>query len=492
MIDRFHYRPVILQSCLVFLAFVGIMLADGYNMFSDSDPLWHIAAGELIRETGSLPLTDPWSFTAGDYRWLNVAWLWDVAMSWMQDHFGWHGAAAANIVIVALTLALTYANCVLRSNNGIASILAVILLFVLVTLYLRPLQVTHLMIALWALILGLWVRGECRAYWLGLLPVSMALWVNIHGGFILGFALLAAYGIHTLLTRHTGRIAIFSAVCALCFAAIFINPYGMDIIETVRRPLFTVANDYIMEWQAITVTAHNLMTLLFVVLFIVMVPGRPNTALPAERWLAYVMLIYALTTIRALPPFAIIAAPLLACRLADYLKERQAPTAAAVAIRTYAATISTSRAGIYGAFTASMLLAAFLPTSYAARLLPQPTDWPRMTEEIAYLDRHHPGGRFIHEFVLGGYLAYETRGRIPVFVDPRTETAYPAEIMEDYFQFEKGEKGWEDILEKYRIDGIIVRNGSDKARFHDRFAHRKGWEKAFIGPVATIYIRKRD
>ena len=492
MLNATTRRPVILQSCLVFLAFVGIMLADGYNMFNDSDPLLHIAAGELIRETGSLPLTDPWSFTAGDYRWLNVAWLWDVAMSWMQDHFGWHGAAAANIVIVALTLALTYANCVLRSNNGIASILAVILLFVLVTLYLRPLQVTHLMIALWALILGLWVRGECRAYWLGLLPVSMALWVNIHGGFILGFALLAAYGIHTLLTRHTGRIAIFSAVCALCFTAIFINPYGVDIIETVRRPLFTVANDYIMEWQAITVTAHNLMTLLFVVLFIVMVPGRPNTALPAERWLAYVMLIYALTTIRALPPFAIIAAPWLAVRLAQHLKEQKAPTPLATAIRARARRVSESRAATFGAVIASITLAALLPTSHGATLQPIQSQWLSLKEEIAYLDAHYPGGRFINEFDLGGYLAYETRGRIAVFVDPRTETAYPAEVMEDYFRFDSGRQGWEDILEKYAIDGIIVRNGSDKARFHDRFAHRKGWEKAFIGPVATIYIRKRD
>ncbi|MDX2113417.1 MAG: hypothetical protein SFW63_06775 [Alphaproteobacteria bacterium] len=486
------HRPIVIQSSLVFLAFMAAILVDGYNMLSDSDPLWHLAAGDLIRESGAIPLTDPWSFTAGDYRWLNVAWLWDIGLSLVHEHWGWHGAMMINSIIVALILALTYANCVIRSKSGIASLLAVCLFFVLLTMYLRPLQITHLMIAFWALILGLWARGECRNHWLALLPVSMVLWVNCHGGFILGFLLLAAYGIHTLATRNIQRIAMFSAICLLCLIAIFINPYGTEIIETVRRPLFTVANDYIMEWQAITVTLHNLMTLLFVVLFVILVPGRPSSALPAERWLAYLMLIYALTTIRALPAFAILAAPWLAFRLADYLKEQKAPSPLALAIRSRAQSISNARNALAAALCSCVLATLLLVGKPGQQLFPMEASWPRMAEEIAYLETHHPTGRFINEFVLGGYLAYETRGRIPVFVDPRTETAFPAQVMEDYFRFDDGKQGWEEMLERYDVDGIIVTNGMDKARFHDRFAFRNGWKKAFTGKTATIYVRQRD
>src|ERR1700733_2625700 len=42
---------------------------------------WHLAAGDLIRGRGIIPLQDPWSFTLGDRQWYNLSWLWDVIAS---------------------------------------------------------------------------------------------------------------------------------------------------------------------------------------------------------------------------------------------------------------------------------------------------------------------------------------------------------------------------------------------------------------------------
>ncbi|MBY0406972.1 MAG: hypothetical protein K2Q01_04720, partial [Rickettsiales bacterium] len=67
-----HFRTLL--SALLF-GLVACMLAGaGAAMFTDTDPLWHVFAGDIIRERGSIPLTDSWSFTAGNYRWLNIAW----------------------------------------------------------------------------------------------------------------------------------------------------------------------------------------------------------------------------------------------------------------------------------------------------------------------------------------------------------------------------------------------------------------------------------
>ena len=42
---------------------------------------WHLAAGDLIRERGHIPVQDPWSFTSGGSQWYNLSWLWDVIAS---------------------------------------------------------------------------------------------------------------------------------------------------------------------------------------------------------------------------------------------------------------------------------------------------------------------------------------------------------------------------------------------------------------------------
>ena len=42
---------------------------------------WHLAAGDLIREQGNIPLQDPWSFTSAARQWYNLSWLWDVIAS---------------------------------------------------------------------------------------------------------------------------------------------------------------------------------------------------------------------------------------------------------------------------------------------------------------------------------------------------------------------------------------------------------------------------
>lgn len=50
-------------------------------LLSHLDLGWHLAAGDLIRERGSIPFQDPWSFTLGDRQWYNLSWLWDVTAS---------------------------------------------------------------------------------------------------------------------------------------------------------------------------------------------------------------------------------------------------------------------------------------------------------------------------------------------------------------------------------------------------------------------------
>ena len=241
----------LISGCAVFCIAALLLTSLGQNMFQDADSFWHLAAGNWILSHRAIPLTDPWSFTAGDYRWLDISWMWDSIYSYMHAHYGWHGAVVFNALIMALALTLVYAGCLLRSGDGMASFLTALgaMTMVIPLPLLRPLHVTPMMIAGWMLLLGMAARRECRALWLILLPVSMLLWVNMHGGFILGPVLLAAFFAQALWQRDEAlaRALAFTGVATLL--AIFCNPYGIDIIEAVRRSLAKVAQTFILEWQ---------------------------------------------------------------------------------------------------------------------------------------------------------------------------------------------------------------------------------------------------
>ena len=83
-------RPgVLLRWCVPDLAFATacvtlfycLFLFQGYQkLFRDSDAGWHIRTGEAILNTGTLPRTDPYSFTQGGKPWFAWEWLSDVAV----------------------------------------------------------------------------------------------------------------------------------------------------------------------------------------------------------------------------------------------------------------------------------------------------------------------------------------------------------------------------------------------------------------------------
>ena len=52
---------------------------------------WHLAAGDLIRDRGNVPVQDPWSFTSGGRQWYNLSWLWDVIASVLFQYANFSG-----------------------------------------------------------------------------------------------------------------------------------------------------------------------------------------------------------------------------------------------------------------------------------------------------------------------------------------------------------------------------------------------------------------
>ncbi|MCE2926646.1 MAG: hypothetical protein LW823_03240 [Rickettsiales bacterium] len=485
------------SSALIFALLASLMASEPQNMFGDSDVLWHIAAGDLIRQLGHVPLSDPFSFTAGDYRWLNMAWLWDAVFSYAYEKLGWHGPVALNAIIIASVYAVVFAHSLLRcSNNLIPIVLCLLGLLLILDGLLRPLQITTLMTAIWMLLLGIVARNEAQLKWLAILPLLMLIWVNCHGGFVVGGVLLVAFFAQSLYEKNKKLSKALFITGLATGVAMLCNPYGLQIIEAVWRPMTTDANRFISEWQPMSLSRDQLFYHALAVAFILTVPR--NKTLPilgCERWLAYFWLLMAVTSIRHMNVFSVIALPIVACALETYFKPKnQAANAKATAMIDMVFAWLNRRAVAMASLISCLALSVWLVSPLGAAAYQTKIKLPTLASEIAFIKENHPEARLLTYFNLASFVIFETRGEVLVFADPRTDTAIPPAVMQDYTRFELQEKGWEDMFDRYKLDGVMLPNDKQSPTatpLLDRFRHRHDWVLAYEGPLANIYLRRK-
>jgi hypothetical protein len=111
-------------------------------------------------------------------------------------------------------------------------------------------------------------------------------------------------------------------------------------------------------------------------------------------------------------------------------------------------------------------------------------------QDAQYLRTHFSHARLLNHWNVGGLLIFRTQGTVPVFVDGRAATAYPDELLRDYFKlvdWEIDETAWNTVLEKYRIDAVLwVKAHQQLRRF---LVDKKGWKEEYAGKYESIYVR---
>lgn len=218
------------------------------------DEWWHLKTGRWIEEHG-LPENEIFTYTAADIPWHNHEWLSQLAL-WKIYRFGsvnLGGGVRAVIGFKTLWLVATYAGLAWwlarRTGSAAAGGVAALLAADLArrTLYPRPPFLSYGLMAL-TLAVCLELRaGRMRRAWLVALPPFFALWANLHGGFMAGLVVVAAFAGESVVgaalawwrredfaSARTGAVAHVAALVA-CFLATLLNPSGFGIYLLVPR-----------------------------------------------------------------------------------------------------------------------------------------------------------------------------------------------------------------------------------------------------------------
>ncbi len=341
---RLHIRDV-----GVFGLFVAIF-AMALRPVVDNDLFWHLATGRYIWATGRVPHADPFSWTEPGRAWIAHEWLTETFLYPLYAHGGYPALMLVFASVITAAFAVSYATARLLGATRPLAVLVTGLAALASdhTWGVRPQMLSLLLTAL-----TLWVlthaatTSRTRALWT--LPALLALWANLHGGFIFGLVIIGLVALgrtcEDIFTPHpqplslTGRgergvragtlWLVFIASLAACLA----NPNGLKgLIYPFTYLGDNASTRYIAEW--VSPDFHQGQYQLFEALALALVAGvafSPRRPRLTEVLLALLFTHLALVSVRNINLFSIVVAPLIAVYLSHAWREARTRVAVLVA-----------------------------------------------------------------------------------------------------------------------------------------------------------------
>lgn len=453
---------------------------------ADHDLWWHVRTGQLILAEQTLPATDPFSFTASEAAWTNHEWLSDVALATVYE---WGGDRALSVWRTAMLVAVLAGLAALlwrRLPHPLFVLAGVLLAAPLVRIFinLRPHGYTYLLA-----VLLLWIleAGRRRPRWLWIVPLLMALWTNLHGGFLLGVGILTVVlaarwlGLDEDARPDAGERRRMLIVYALALLAPVINPYGLGLFAYLTREL-GADHSLILEWRGIwSFPEHRLHFSLLCALPILALalarqlrPLAPIALLAISaaatwvhgRFLILLVIFSCLVTFSALAALLRRHPGLWRGKLLDRLREPRWAWA----------------------LCALPLIGAVLQFSVDARkngLRLQVDPWGVPVEACEFLRRHDLGPNLLLRFDWGGYAIWHLYPQYKVSGDGRNLTVYDAEFVDGLLRAYHGGR-FTDYTHRYDVDVILSEAAGPT--YHELRAHDE-WVPVHLDRVGAVFVR---
>ncbi|MGF1618565.1 MAG: hypothetical protein ACFCU2_12285, partial [Acidimicrobiia bacterium] len=282
-------RRFSLAHLILAIPWVALVI-DAFAPIGDNSFLWHVRAGSLQIEQGSVLTTDPFSFTAGGEEWLTQSWLADVIYARLEALSGLGFVPWMLLVVTALT----FVGIGLIAFKASQSVLATAVVLILSTISLvsflvpRPVVFSYL---LFVLVILAWERQSSS--WT--LPFLFWIWASVHGSFFLG---LAYVGLR-LLTKKEWRAMPFPVVSGL---VTLLTPHGWGVIQMLGD--FLSASPHLgllTEWRTPELFSPVFFPV-FVGIVLIIYGATRQRLVPLDLLLIVPFFALSLTALRSVPP----------------------------------------------------------------------------------------------------------------------------------------------------------------------------------------------
>jgi hypothetical protein len=408
-----------LAVVLVFLAAAALACLSP----AQADTFWALRAGEDIWRTGHVPLFDTYSHTAAGRPWPDHEWLWQALAYGLFRLGGFPLLTLAVAGFVVGAQALAY-----RLMAGPWTLRVALLLGGLTlgtnAWSIRPQAASLLMLAV---LLKLLVDERLWG-----IPVLFAVWANLHGGVVLGGAVMVA-ATAAALAGDRARFRRLALVTVVSGAATLLTPLGVGLWTFILHWMAAARATGVSEWDPVSpFTKEGVVFWTLALAFLALCARRWRAACgPTDRMLAIValvLLLFAARSVRNVAPFLLVAT-VAASRLAVAGRKAQGGAVrsgeAAEPARREPAEHPKVNLGIAAAAGAIAIAAIAVAWSKPSRQL----GWRPITAAAAAAISACPGPLY-NGYNQGGVLIWFVRDK-PVFIDGRHDPYPPELIIED-------------------------------------------------------------
>ena len=482
-------------------AFFGVFLGGRRMINADGDLALHLNLGKYILNTRCIPLRDVFSHTLPGQPVTQHEWLSTLIFESIKRIFGLEGVIFLCALVISRTIYLLFKHIQSKSQTLLPVLLVVLLTLInsIVHWLARPHIFTFLLLTLWMIALDQLRAGKTYRWWT--LPTLMLLWVNLHGGFIIGFIIWFIYGFgigcDTLFNRFKSEEKLapkfwryYLLGGAASFLASLLNPSGLNLWGKV---LGHVGNRYLAdithEFQSPDFHNATFWPFLFTIALLVITLGLGKKKIKSEMLFnTAAWLIMGLYSARNIPLFAISAAPLLASALEELLINANPDVKFLAWIKGLDSRLQVLDRQLKGTFWPLFGIIISV-TGLAADInfdidgegyAFDPKVFP--IEAVDWLEANPQEGEMFNYFTWGGYLQYRLWPEKRVFIDSKSDF-YGEDFVRQYAQVITQQDGWEDVLKQYDVDWAILPIDEPAAKAIQRDL---GWKAIYEDETAII------
>ncbi len=464
----FQARLLSLNAVLILLTLFLILIAIPHTM-ADPDLWWHLRNAREAIGQRAVVTHDTYSFTVHGVPWMDHEWLSELAfyLSWLTG--GANGIYFLSIALIESIFIAVLWLCWRASHSVVTACASTLVAALLATVSFGPRTLLFGWLCLVIQLVVLELFRDCPRAVLAL-PVLYLFWINLHGSWLIGLALLFLFTLTGLMRldqsclqhqsfspRQTRLLAISGAALV---PALLCNPWGWQLVTYPFNFAFkqTLNVASVQEWQSLDL--HSMRGRL-VLAGILLVAGRqlwkPRTwSLNELAWLL-IGLYSAFNYSRFLFLLALLAAPAVS---RSFPSRKQFPAAPP-----------------RFALNAMLLITLATLTLVTVRRQTCAKDEGLLLYPVAVLralSHIPPQSRVFNEYSLGGYLEWYAPNT-PVFIDSRMDIFEYNNILRDYLDIIHLNRSIE-LLDHYKIDHVLFAKSTPLIYL---LQHTSGWKSSY-------------
>jgi hypothetical protein len=462
--------------------FASLDVQQGGPVMRDTDIWWHLRNTQILFSTHHFIRKDVYSFTTSGQPWINPEWLSEIPYYFGFHLFAERGLFLVMLAAVELFIAGMLLLCYRRSRDVSSAFLATWIAVLLAVINIGP----RTILFGWLCFLGqLFLLEEYRRgrdhIWV--LTPLYALWINLHGSWLIGYTFFVLFAISGLVdgswgsieaTRWTRQQRQQLVVTGLASAAVlFINPYGWRLVlypfnMLLHQRLNLAVID---EWRSVSFQSFYgilVFALVSAVMLFTLARRRPW---PLHELLFALLAMYlGLSHKRFLLLTGMVVCPMLAVELAGLVF---APYDARKDNKRYL-----NVAFIVGFYTFAILHIPASNRLHAAEAQYFPVG------AIHELEHSCARQRTFNRYEWGGFLIWNTPD-IPVFIDSRMDIFEYHGVLADYLKATTLSDSL-TILDQYHIGCVLMNPDSQLVYL---LAHVGGWQTRYKDDEAVLLVR---